>query len=336
MKIWIDITNTPHVNVLMPLIKVLEIEHEIIVSARDFSETIPLLMQNGIEPIVVGEYKGKSKVKKTLGLIERVYSLNKIIPEFDISFSLGGNYTATISKWRKKPSIIFSDNDISFKGLSFRFSKYFIFPTYFRSEELSKKYGIPEDRIFKFDGFKEDIYLADYEPDAKFLTQLPFSDFITVRPENLKASYIPSNSVTIVPQLFDVFQGENILFLPRYPEERSYAIGYDNIFIPDGPLNGLDVCHHTKAMLTGAGTFAREAALLGTPAVSFFPGDQFLTVDEIMQANGWEFKSRSPKAIYEYVQTASKRESQQDRSKTVLKEVVGVFKKIIHQESKGR
>ena len=41
------------------------------------------------------------------------------------------------------------------------------------------------------------------------------------------------------------------------------------IFVPEGPLNGLDVCY-SDAVLTGAGTFAREAAILGTPAISFF------------------------------------------------------------------
>ena len=59
MKIWIDITNTPHVVVLMPIIRHLEKRHELIITARDFSETIPLLKQNGITPLVFGSYKGK-------------------------------------------------------------------------------------------------------------------------------------------------------------------------------------------------------------------------------------------------------------------------------------
>lgn len=57
-------------------------------------------------------------------------------------------------------------------------------------------------------------------------------------------------------------------------------------------------------MLTGAGTFAREVALLGRPSVSFFLGNTFLTVDIIMQENGWEFKSRDVNEIFEYVQKA--------------------------------
>ena len=66
MRIWIDFTNTPHVNVLMPIIRHLEKNHELFFSARDFSETLPLLKQNGITPIVYGKYKGKSRVKKMM------------------------------------------------------------------------------------------------------------------------------------------------------------------------------------------------------------------------------------------------------------------------------
>ena len=145
----------------------------------------------------------------------------------------------------------------------------------------------------------------------------------------MKASYVPEDSTTIVPELFKVFKHENILFLPRYKEEKKYAKGHENIFIPIEPLAGLDVCYYTKAMLTGAGTFAREAAILGTPAVSFFPGKTFLTVDKIMQEKGWEFKSRDPQEIYKYVQNSEKNENKLERSKTVQREIINKIEIII-------
>jgi predicted glycosyltransferase len=318
---------------LLPIIRELEKKHEIITSARDFSETIPLLKKNGIEPIVIGQYKGKSRIKKIFGLAGRLFRLISLIPAFDLSISLGGNYSATLSRLRRKPSIVFSDNDISFKTPAFRFGSYFIFPSYFKTDNLHSKYGVKAEQIFKFSGFKEDIYIAAYKPDPDFMAGLPFKDFITIRPENLKASYVPKNSKTIVPELFEVFTDENILFLPRYSEEKNYANGYANIFIPDAPLNGLDVCFYTRAMLTGAGTFAREAALLGTPAVSFFPGNEFLTVDTIMQQNGWEFKSRDAEEIKNYIAVAQKRPSQQEKSKQVFSEVIGIIEDIIKRNS---
>lgn len=334
MRIWIDITNTPHVNVLMPIIRHLEKDHELIFTARDFSETLPLLKKNGITPIVRGNYKGKSRLKKMMGLLSRMWSMLFKLPKFDLALSLGGNYTSAIAFLRGKKSIVFSDNDISFKFFSFAMGSYFIFPYYFKYQKIQKKYRIKDSRIKTFNGFKEEIYIADFEPDPSFLEQLPFRDFITIRPENLKASYVPKDSTTIVPQLFEVFKDKNILFLPRYEEEKKYADGYPNVWYPNGPLSGLDVCYHTKAMLTGAGTFAREAALLGVPAVSFFPSPVFLSVDEEMQRMGIEFKSRDPKAIREYVDSVSRTKASIDRSRKVQQEVFRIIDSIIDDVKK--
>lgn len=334
MRIWIDITNTPHVNVLMPIIRHLEKKHELIFTARDFSETLPLLEKNGIRPIVYGRYKGKSRIKKIIGLLGRMWTMLFKLPKFDLALSLGGNYTSAIAFFRRKKSIVFSDNDISFKFFSFAMGSYFVFPYYFNYQKVQKRYRIKDSQIKTFNGFKEDIYIADFIPDPEFLKQLPFQDFITIRPENLKASYVPKDSTTIVPHLFEVFKDQNILFLPRYEEEKKYAEGYDNVWYPDGPLSGLDVCFYTRAMLTGAGTFAREAALLGVPAVSFFPSPVFLSVDKAMQDLGIEFKSRDPEAIRQYVDTAEKTMASTERSKTVQEEVFRIIDGIIEEVGK--
>ena len=334
MKIWIDFTNTPHVNFFLPLIRYFDKNHKFIFTARDFSETLPLLDKNGINYKLIGFHKGGNRIKKIFGLITRIINLYFQVTKFDISMSIGGQNTTPVSYLRGKPSIVFSDNDISYKYHSYKLGTYFVFPSYFNTKNLEKKYRIKKTQVYTYNGFKEDIYIADYTPDPDFLKQLPFTDFITIRPENLKASYMPLGSKTIVPELFKVFKNENILFLPRYIEERVYAAGCSNIFIPEKPLNGLDVCFYTKVMLTGAGSFAREAALLGTPAVSFFPGEIFLSVDTILQEKGWEFKSRDPDEIYAYAKSSIKRTSQQERSKIVFVEVMKIINGILENTVK--
>jgi Protein of unknown function (DUF354) len=43
MRIWVDLTNSPHVLVLRPLIEVMRADgHEVEVTARDFAQTLEL------------------------------------------------------------------------------------------------------------------------------------------------------------------------------------------------------------------------------------------------------------------------------------------------------
>jgi predicted glycosyltransferase len=102
---------------------------------------------------------------------------------------------------------------------------------------------------------------------------MPFENFITIRPENIFGAYVNSKTKSIVPGLIKKLtqSGFNILYLPRCKEDKKYCESSKNVYIPSMPLLGLDVCYYSQAVLTGAGTFAREAALVGTPAV-FFPG----------------------------------------------------------------
>ena len=59
-------------------------------------------------------------------------------------------------------------------------------------------------------------------------------------------------------------------------------------------------------MLTGAGTFAREVRFVRRSGCEFFPRNEFLTVDVILQSKEKEFKSRNPQEIKNYVNNAKR------------------------------
>ena len=71
---------------------------------------------------------------------------------------------------------------------------------------------------------------------------------------------------------------------------------------------------------------------MGRPAVSFFPGNVFLAVDEEMIANGWMFKSRNVKDIFGYVEVGSCTDTvvaPEPDNEGVRNEVLGIFDRII-------
>lgn len=328
--IWFDFTNPPHVNLYLPFINFFKKEHDIICSARHFVETISLLKQNNCSFLEVGKHGGKSKLSKLLAFASRDLQLVAKIPYFDISIS--SNYEAPHVSWlKRKKSIVFDDNDISPNWLYAKFANYVICPEAINRDKMISM-GISPAKLITYTGFKEDIYIADYKPDPDFPDKIPFTDYVVVRPENLFASYIPKNANSIVPGLFKKLsdKGFNILYLPRYQSDHHYVKEQENIYIPEQPLRGLDVCYHSKAVLTGAGTFSREASLMGIPAVSFYAGSEFLSVDVKLFNEKKILFSRNVDEIVEYISSSQKGSRDFTRSSKVQREVFDIVNRIIN------
>lgn len=306
--IWIDFNNVPHVNFMQPIIRKYEEEYDFVFSLRDFAETKGLFEKRIGKPYIeVGVHQGGNKLRKIWGVIERYWAMRKAIPYFDVKISCGGDASSFLAKSRGKISVTFDDNEMSPNWRYAPFADLSFFPSVIDTKALRKQF-FTEKKLYQYHGYKEDFYLADYEPNPEFLKQLPFEHYVVVRPENIKASYVAGKQ-SIVPELLKALEAEgyNILFLPRYDFDKDYAKGIKNIFIPKEAVNGLDACYYADAILTGAGTMAREAACLGVPSVSFFAGSHLLTVDQSLVDQGKMFFSRDVNAIMDFVRAAKDR-----------------------------
>ena len=72
MRIWVDLTNSPHVLVMRPLIETMRVDgHEVEVTARDFAQTLELCKRFGIEHTAVGRHRGGRLASKATCLIAR-------------------------------------------------------------------------------------------------------------------------------------------------------------------------------------------------------------------------------------------------------------------------
>ena len=72
MRVWIDLTNSPHVLVMRPVIEALrEDGHEVRVTARDFAQTPQLLERFAIEHTPIGHHRGEGLADKAVGLASR-------------------------------------------------------------------------------------------------------------------------------------------------------------------------------------------------------------------------------------------------------------------------
>ena len=76
MRIWIDLTNSPHVLVMRPVIERLRADgHDVRVTARDFAQTIELCERFGIAHTAIGHHRGERLLAKAGGLASRSAAL---------------------------------------------------------------------------------------------------------------------------------------------------------------------------------------------------------------------------------------------------------------------
>lgn len=330
--IWMDLPNLPEIHIAKVLVRKLPC-HRFVMTTRDYGG-LPQLAKDllGTSFSTVGRHAGRSKPSKAFGTMARVARLLVCLPHFDISLGFLGIPQTYVARARGKRSVALTDNDfISWTArMSLTFSSHMIVPKCVNMDRLQRM-GANPDTLETFDGFKEDLYLADFMPSQTFQKEMPLKDFIIVRPEALRAEYVSSQAKSMVPELLMRLEREclNVLYLPRYPEDRNYAKGRENVHIPPKPVNGLDACYHSRAVLTGSGTFAREAAILGIPSVSFYPGSGLLSVDNEMVARKWMIHSRDTDEIVGHVLKSRTRGFDRARSRRAQSEVLALIERVI-------
>ena len=302
-KIWVDIINPSDAFFLNSMVSGLD-GCEFVYTLRDRSETVALSRSMGMDGPVVPSMTG-NQLFKALNLPYRCLRLFGRVPEFSASISFGNIYALSLSKLHRKPAIVFVDNDLALKSAGLWLEKIYKWCEFHAAVAI-----VPEcfflgryeggKNIIKYDGVKEDIYVANYRADPEFLSGLPFSEYVVVRPEALFAAYVHERHGLVREILMKLSEnGMNVIFLPRTDFDRTQAEGID-VYMPEQSVNGLDLCRNAQAVLSGSGTLAREAACMGVPAVSFFP-HQLLSVDEYFVNNGEMFHSRSADDIVQYV-----------------------------------
>ncbi|HZD59601.1 MAG TPA: DUF354 domain-containing protein, partial [Anaerolineae bacterium] len=163
LKIWIDITNTPHVLIFRPIIKAFKEQgHEVFVTAREFAQTSQLLDRFGIEHTLIGRHQGKEIYRKAYGLVSRTsrlmgYAAGK---RFNLAVSHGSNDCAVASFFLRIPHVTMFDYEFAkaMHNINLRVSTKVLIPDAIPSEPLYE-YGGTDEKIDKYPGLKEEYYL---------------------------------------------------------------------------------------------------------------------------------------------------------------------------------
>ncbi len=298
MRIWIDLANSPHVAFFRSLIPEFKRrQHEVVVSARDFAETVPLATSFGLDPQIIGAHGGGKLTGKAGNLVQRAMSLARWArsKNFDLAVSHNSYSQILAARALSLKTVTLMDYEHQpANHMAFRMASRVIVPQAFPDAAL-QKFGAAADKVRRYDGIKEDVYLAGFQGDPEFSSQLhqlgvtPHDVLVVVRSPASEALYHRFEN-----QLFDQLlkkllatPGAKVILLPRNNQQREYfsRTGAANLIIPRQPLDGANLIASSDLVISAGGTMNREAAALGVPAASIYLGE-WAALDEHLVREG--------------------------------------------------
>jgi predicted glycosyltransferase len=321
MKIWIDLANSPQALFFRPIAAEMERRgHIVLTTVRDCAQTVPLAAANlPAYTVVDGWTTRKSAVVKMALTLKRVIGLLQFAGRKGVSLAVSHNsYSqAVAAACLGIPLVTLMDYDHQpANHVSFRLAQRVLVPEVFPASAL-RRYGAAAQRVVRYPGIKEEIYLADFAPDAAELIALglPRERVIaSVRPPSTALYHHFENS--LFDELLAYLNQQEALFtvlLPRFPGQGE-AIRHTFLpraWIPSRVVNGPNLIYHSDLVIGAGGTMNREAAVLGTPAYTAFAGrmgavDEYLIrqgrmvpIGKLADFKKIQFRKKAPSAIRE-------------------------------------
>src|SRR5712691_5089937 len=309
MRIWIDLANSPHVPFFGALIpEFVARGNQVEITARDFAQTVELAAKAGMTPHVIGGHGGASITGKAGNLVGRAAALRKWARDRGFDLAVSHNSYAQIAAAAALGIKIVTLMDYEHQPanhLAFRLASRVIVPRAFPAAEL-RKYGASRRKVKRYEGTKEDVYLAGFSPDRSFsdvLRKLGVASedvLVVARPPAREALYHRFEN-----ELFDELlarlssrEDARIILLPRTDaQRREYEKhGWQKMIMPREALDGANLIAAADLVISAGGTMNREAAALGVPAFSIY-GGRWAAIDEELGREGRLQRIRSREEI---------------------------------------
>ena len=306
MRIWIDLANSPHVPFFRALIPEFERRgHRTETTAREFAQTVEMAVSAGLTPVVIGRHGGRALTGKAGNLVGRAAALARWARGrgFDLAVSHNSYAQAAAARALSIKSVTLMDYEHQpANHVAFRLASRVVVPCAFPEDAL-RRYGARDRKVRRYDGTKEDVYLADFTPDPRFrdiLRGLGVSRediLVVVRPPARDALYHRFEN-----ELFDELLERlrhhphvKIILLARTESQR---VTYEsragvNLILPRVVLDGANLIAAADLVVSAGGTMNREAAALGVPAATIYAG-KWAAIDEELVREGRLMRISTP------------------------------------------
>jgi predicted glycosyltransferase len=300
MRVWIDLTNSPHVLVLRPVIRVLEERGaDVRVTARDFAQTLGLCERFGIPCEPIGRHRGGRLASKGVGLASRSSALARWARgrRFDLAMGHGSNDVTIAARLLRIPVSTAFDYEWARvqHQVNCRLAQAVVVPEAIPPERLAP-YGATPAKLRRYPGLKEEYYLADFEPDPAVLGELGLDaaqPLAVVRTPPSVSLYHRFENPLFGQVLERLREDAQVVVLPRTPDQRAELAAAGGFVVPERAVDAQSLVAYADVVVSAGGTMNREAVALGTPVWTTFEG-RLGAVDEQLIAEGRLRHLRSP------------------------------------------
>ena len=290
MKVWLDVLTPKQANFLG------ELQHRLVargfktfLTTRQYREVNELLELKGTKATQVGRHGGGELKDKLLESSKRVLDLIEVVEEQkpDVAISFSSPEAARVAFGLKVPHFCISDSPHAEAvcRLTIPLSQKLFTPWVIPVHAWSR-YGATLRDIVRYRALDPIVWLNSDGSNTKTLDALkldPNKPILVVRPPEEFAAYLTERSSTLSSKVTDVIgkvleingDGMQIVILPRYDVQRDRLkkrFG-ERVIVPEHVIDAIPLVRASSVFIGGGGTMTAEAALLGIPVISYYPGE---------------------------------------------------------------
>lgn len=292
MKVWIDILTPKQALFFAPLHDGLRAEgHRVLITTRLYREAEQALRFKKLPHVVVGKHGGGTAFGKLVASGNRIVKLASLIHRWDpdVAVSFSSPEAARVAFGLGVPHVAANDSPHSrmVARLTIPLSVTVCSPWIIKAS-VWKAFGARG--IVRYRALDPSAWLKRHKPNRRVLAELGLDldrPIVFLRTEEAFASYLMGRAsdrapviLPVIEELLRLRMDFQIVVSTRYglqaPVIRRRFGG--SVKVLDRIVDATSLIAYSSAFIGSGGTMTVEAALLGTPAISCFPGEKPLYI----------------------------------------------------------
>ncbi len=353
MRIWIDVLTPKHALFFEPLYRELVRDgHEALLTTRKYREAQEALEMKRLRFQVVGEHGGASRYGKLLASARRIERLAQIVEEWgpDTAVSFSSPEAARVAFGLGVPHVAANDSPHirPVARLTIPLSRYVCSP-WIIPRRIWLDFGAYRDGIVSYRALDAAAWVKRLKPNPFVLRQLSLErdrPIIVLRTEESFASYLEGRASDEAPvigpvteQILRLGLDVQIVISTRYGRQAPVLrerFG-KRVRVVDHIVDSTSLLHYSSFFIGSGGTMTVEAALMGVPAISCFPGEKpryisYLENQRLVRTIG--SPSKIAQVVSRILSSKGEREKQRARGASLLRgmqDPVGIISGVVRR-----